>query len=78
MCILRIQEKRPGGKKNLVEKNDSGKKTWWKESLVCFGKDGNNGWCLFLCLINIKKIQDEECVNSDEIDLKYAEKNFIL
>ena len=36
----------------------SGKKAWWRESLVCFGKDGKKSWCLFLGLIHIK-INDE-------------------
>ena len=35
----------------------SGKKAWWKESLVCFGKDGKKP-CVFLGLIQMK-INDE-------------------
>ena len=45
-------EKKPGGK------NGSGKKAWWKESLVSFGKDGKKAWCLFLGLKHIK-LNDE-------------------
>ena len=36
----------------------SGKKAWWKESLVWFGKDGKKPGVLFLGLIHIK-INDE-------------------
>ena len=39
-------EKKPGGKKS-GRKNGSGKKAWWKESLVYFGKDGKKSVVYF-------------------------------
>ena len=48
-------DKRPGGK------NGSGKK--WKESLVCFGKDGKKPGVFFLGLIHIK-------INDQPFDFK--------
>ena len=48
-------EKKPGGKNGSGKK---WKKAWWKESLVCFGKDGKKPCVFFLGLIQVK-INDE-------------------